>query len=145
LEAIIDCEATIEFYLECDKCVNDHEILAQDDEANCVPALTARGTITMSSIPPPPSPSPSSHHKKGSLYKQRDFRSGWPVRLFVLDPPLLHYYIDPNDASPRKTIYVVGCDVECDENESVKDSVTGKVSNHAEETLFEEKRCCGVC
>ena len=68
--------------------------------------------MSASSLLPPPPPSPSSTKlKRGSLYKQRDFRSGWPTRLFVLDPPLLHYYIDPNDASPRKSIYVVNCSI----------------------------------
>ncbi|GMI40530.1 hypothetical protein TeGR_g4100 [Tetraparma gracilis] len=63
----------------------------------------------MSSPVPPPSPSSGPSVKRGTLHKQRDYRSGWPTRLFVLDPPLLHYYLEPSDPSPRKTIYIVGC------------------------------------
>lgn len=32
--------------------------------------------------------------KKGTLYKKRDVFKGYRPRLFVLDPPILHYYLD---------------------------------------------------
>ena len=49
---------------------------------------------------------------RGVLYKRRDhFSSQYRPRLFVLDPPLLHYYYSPSDPSPAKSIYLTGCSI----------------------------------
>ncbi|GMI09625.1 hypothetical protein TrVE_jg9693 [Triparma verrucosa] len=49
--------------------------------------------------------------KKGTLYKQRDVFKGYRPRLFVLDPPILHYYLEASDPAPRKSIFLTGCTI----------------------------------
>ncbi|GMH92571.1 hypothetical protein TL16_g12384 [Triparma laevis f. inornata] len=49
--------------------------------------------------------------KKGTLYKKRDVFKGYRPRLFVLDPPILHYYLDASDPAPRKSIFLTGCTI----------------------------------
>ena len=54
--------------------------------------------------------------KKGSLLKRRDVFKTYRPRLFVLDPPLLHYYLTPQDVAPRKSIFLTGCKVKEDQD-----------------------------
>eukprot|EP00518_Triparma_eleuthera_P018593 CAMPEP_0197548076 /NCGR_PEP_ID=MMETSP1320-20131121/2280_1 /TAXON_ID=91990 /ORGANISM="Bolidomonas sp., Strain RCC2347" /LENGTH=381 /DNA_ID=CAMNT_0043108007 /DNA_START=112 /DNA_END=1254 /DNA_ORIENTATION=+ len=48
---------------------------------------------------------------KGTLLKRRDVFKTYRPRLFVLDPPLLHYYLTPADVAPRKSIFLTGCKI----------------------------------
>ena len=63
------------------------------------------------------------YSKAGVLYKERDFLSGRRPRLFVLDSQLLHYYINPTDPAPRRTIFLLGCKIA---PESVEEAADGK-------------------
>lgn len=47
-------------------------------------------------------------YKCGTLYKQRDLFKGWRPRWFVLNESLLHYCIEENDTTPKKTIDLSG-------------------------------------
>ena len=49
--------------------------------------------------------------KDGILFKQRDFVKGWRPRYFILQQSFLEYYIDKEDAAPRKSMDVRGCEV----------------------------------
>jgi len=51
------------------------------------------------------------YSKASVLYKTRDFLSGRRPRLFVLDSQLLHYYINPDDPAPKRTIFLLGCTI----------------------------------
>ena len=41
--------------------------------------------------------------KKGTLLKRRDIFKTYRPRLFVLDPPLLHYYLSPQDVGKKRS------------------------------------------
>jgi hypothetical protein len=49
--------------------------------------------------------------KEGTLYKQRDVFKGWRPRKFVLQEGFLHYYLEPEDVSPRRSMDIAGCKV----------------------------------
>lgn len=48
---------------------------------------------------------------EGVLYKQRDFMNGWRPRHFRLEDQMLHYYLDANDPTPRKSLLVANCTI----------------------------------
>jgi len=48
---------------------------------------------------------------EGVLYKQRDVFKGWRSRDFVLQGTFLHYYMQKDDITPKKSMDVSGCSV----------------------------------
>ena len=53
----------------------------------------------------------TSCQKEGILFKQRDVFKGWMPRYFVLAGSFLHYYMKSDDATPKKTMEISGCNV----------------------------------
>jgi len=49
--------------------------------------------------------------KEGVLYKKRDHLIGWRERYFRLQDNFLHYYTDPSDAVPKRTMALAGINV----------------------------------
>jgi hypothetical protein len=44
--------------------------------------------------------------KSGYLFKERDTLKGWRLRYATLDPDFLHYFINREDVSPRKSMQI---------------------------------------
>ena len=44
--------------------------------------------------------------KDGILFKKRDHMKGWRPRYFTLDKDFLHYYVNEDDISPRKSLQI---------------------------------------
>lgn len=49
--------------------------------------------------------------KVGILYKQRDVFKGWRPRKFILVENMLHYFLEPDDPIPRKSMDLSGCSI----------------------------------
>ena len=48
---------------------------------------------------------------EGKLYKQRDVFKGWRPRDFALQGSFLHYYLEKNDITPKKSMDVSGSSI----------------------------------
>jgi hypothetical protein len=49
--------------------------------------------------------------KVGILYKQRDVFKGWRPRKFILCDTILHYFMEPDDPIPKKSMDISGCTI----------------------------------
>jgi hypothetical protein len=49
--------------------------------------------------------------KVGILYKQRDVFKGWRPRKFILCDAILHYFMEPDDPIPKKSMDISGCTI----------------------------------
>jgi hypothetical protein len=49
--------------------------------------------------------------REGMLHKQRDVFKGWRARHFVLQEDFLHYFCEPGDILPKKSMQITGCTV----------------------------------